>query len=115
MESKLRIFLKENRVTLELSSRIKTFMQAKFDHAGRLIHEQDLPFLSQLPTSLSAELRLAIYYPKTSEHTLFVCLCRTHSQLFSKISLNAMKQQFWIPEQDVFAFGGIADAMIFVV
>lgn len=114
-EGDLRTYFQENHVSLELSLRVKQFFQAEHETGGRSIHECDMPFLKSLPSTLLAELRQAVYYPKVSFHPLFNFIFQSDVKVFLKMCHLTMKQSFCVAEQDVFVLDDVCKCMYFVV
>jgi len=110
-------YMQENHVSLELGSRIQTFIRKHAMQPGQVhrIHTSDVPQLKQLPPFLKEQLACEVYRPVVCGHPFFNSMRNIDSGCVSAICGTAMSQQSVMPEHTVFRFGDNCKSMYFVV
>lgn len=110
-------FLQENRVSLDLSSRIQSVVIAQHIKQSKasLIHEPTVSLLKLLPRSLKEEMHAEIYQPVITMHPFFKELESQHEVTLVKICDMAMSQQSLGPGEELFAYGKEAEQVYFLV
>jgi len=110
-------FLQENRLSLELSSRIQSIVSEQYEKMRNVhrIHEPEVKLLQLLPRSLKEEMHLQIYEPTLSNHPFFRVLTGVDDQALLKICHVAMSQESLKSGQELFTYGKEAERAFCIV
>jgi len=113
-ESRLREYLGNKKVSLDVGNRIWNFMHGKRRGQKSMLRERDLCLLDGIPTGLRNALRCDVFCPGMRIHALFsICLDR-HARPALALCHQAMEEFVFRQQEDVFVEEDLAFGMYFV-
>jgi len=109
-------FLEENRVSLDLSSKIQSVVFTQYDHirSAERMHEPEVMLLGLLPRSLKEQMHTEIYQPIVCQHPFMDAIGSMHEFVLHQICHLAMSMQSLSTGQDLFTYGKEAEEVYFV-
>jgi len=110
-------FLQDNRISLDLSTRIQSVVYAQSENKrnAKRIHEPNVSLLKLLPRSLKEQMHAQLYHPIIIRHPLLKALHSYHERTLVKICDMAMSQVSLESAEELFAYGKEAEHVYFVV
>jgi len=110
-------YLRENRISLKLSSNIQSVACAKYrslQHSKR-VHEPDVMLLKLLPRSLLEQMHTEVFLPIITRHPFLQLLGVRHERALIKLCDVAMGQESLDSGGELFAYGKEAGKVNFLV
>jgi len=111
-EQVLRGYLQENRITTQLSVRVKKYLERQGD--VRLRHEQQVRVLKQLPLQLLMDLHDEARTPYVTVHPFFEELRQEHPRAARHVYHEALDERLVQAGEIIFGTGDACAAMLFV-
>lgn len=110
-------FLQENRIPLDLGSRVQTVVSEQYKQMtrARRLHEADVWLLKLLPRSIIEQLRGEVYRETIITHPFIEVMSMYDESILIKLCDRAMSQHSLMPGQDLFIYGKEAHHLYFVV
>jgi len=110
----LRRYFRENGVSIDMTSRLWSWLHANPVHPKIRLHAKDIQVLSMLPSALQVELWNAVYVRAVIVHPLFFQV-KDHCPPFVR-KLNRITEEISLGlDKELFQHGDSADKMYFVV
>lgn len=109
-DMRIRKFLSQNCVSMQLGNRIFTFMRNHQRRGSRRVLQKDVPLLDLLPGSLTMELHYEMYSGTLEDHPLLLCLGRLHQGFMCNLCHEAMHQRLLSPHHELFRVGAVGSA-----
>lgn len=109
-DMRIREFLSQNGVSMQLGNRIFTFLRNQQRRGTKRVLEKDAPLLQLLPGSLIMEMHYEIYNHTFQEHPLFLCLSKLHQAFLCNVCHEAMSQRLLPPHHELFRVGAVGHA-----
>jgi len=111
----IRRYLSDNRVSLELSHRIYTFLRLYRKTQKKRVHDSDIPVFKHLPELLMVELHVEVFMPHLVRHPLFDRLSVVDDRCLASICHLSTAQCSAVVDKEIFTFGEEARKMFFVI
>jgi len=110
----LKLYFRENKVSLELARRIMSFIQPDKDHFGARIHMSHLAPINTLPPPLLHDLKLEVFSPAILNHPFFYVADSIDREMSNRICDTAVSEHSWARDDRVFEQGEEGTGMFFV-
>mmetsp|Transcript_60003 Transcript_60003/g.134873 ORF Transcript_60003/g.134873 Transcript_60003/m.134873 type:complete len:833 (+) Transcript_60003:97-2595(+) len=107
-------FITENELTLELGNRITHFIRRVHRLMRSCVHEEDIPQLKNMPTTLVIEMRQEVFMPVLRGHPVLDHLGKHDKHWMARLCHLHVQQRAFQQDAEVFTKGDVAKKMYFV-
>jgi len=114
-QESLRVFLGQNRISMELTSRIMSFGRRYRSVARSRVHESDIHIFKAMPETLLVYLHVEVFVPVIAKHPFFSTLMQVDMNAVASICHSSASERPLIIAQELFTYGMKASAMYFVM
>lgn len=114
-QSKLRQYIKQNRLSAELTACVWGHLRVCTTKNHFRLHEKDVVLLGSLPPGCLADVRAQVFGPVLIGHPFFHHFGRDFASDQAKIYKRALTEKAFLPDQEVFSPGEAADRVFFVI
>merc|ERR1712107_268037 len=114
LESKVRQFFSEHKISHAMASRVWHFLRTNKVGSVRRLKASDIPALKALPLKIREDLRLEVCAPVLSEHPLFYALGRKHPEVMLALCNEAIDDVNLTVGQVLFKGVAVATDMLFL-
>jgi len=107
-------YLHENCISMDLATRILSFLHNVRHRTNRLTQE-DVSSFDSLPRSLKQRLSEEVFGPHLCEHPLLNWLSEADAPVFNNLCHSALQERTFTPAEEAFHSGMIAEWMLFII
>eukprot|EP00929_Paragymnodinium_shiwhaense_P063201 TRINITY_DN31589_c0_g1_i3.p1 TRINITY_DN31589_c0_g1~~TRINITY_DN31589_c0_g1_i3.p1 ORF type:complete len:1004 (+),score=125.79 TRINITY_DN31589_c0_g1_i3:115-3126(+) len=111
---KLDQYLSDHSISVQLSVRLRRYLQRSLRNQQHNLQEKDIELLEQLSTPMYMELRFELHYPLLSKHPFFASYADINQQAVQRICFEALKSTSLCASDSLFSVGDTAWGMYHV-